>query len=427
MEFVLGVLINLLSVMVILLLMKYIFGADFKMNGKVTGIIAVSFVLFDLILESVGNMYLQIFIIPIFMLVTICILSERHSVKMVFHNLLYIVPAVLYYVQIDELVTLVGRYLNLSQYTISIKGTPVEGIVLIADVIWVVLLLRVGMVARKHNIDLSLTKGEAVFLLLFTLFFPFYNIAYTRLEQEYMGNLYSAGVKMAWVVFCVFLNVAIILFIWNRKKSRFYRSLYTTYEKYYQAQYEHFQDYKKNQLEMDRFRHDLNNHFLVVQDLLEKSDYEKATEYLQSLSEGFSNKFYPVLSGDDTIDTLIKMKYPMIQKYGIEFRFTGNVDFLSDMEPMDVCIFFSNLLDNAIEACQKAKGERYIEMAVKHGKYFHMICLKNPLPSEKTKKDKKELHGHGIQNVKGALSKYGGELSYRREGNEVIAQVLFRK
>lgn len=184
MEFVLATLVNLLSVLVILLLMKYIFGAHFKMNGKITAMIAATFVGFDLILEPIGNMYLQILMIPVFMLATIFFLSERRSAKVFFHNLLFILPAILYYVQIDELALLVGRYLDLNQYTITLRGTPIEWIVLIADVCWVLLLLRVGSVAEKNNIDLALTKGEGIFLLLFTLFFPFYDITYTRLEQE---------------------------------------------------------------------------------------------------------------------------------------------------------------------------------------------------------------------------------------------------
>lgn len=84
MEFVLATLVNLLSVLVILLLMKYIFGAHFKMNRKITATIAVTFVVFDLILEPIGNMYLQIFMIPVFMLVTLFLLSERRSVKVFF-------------------------------------------------------------------------------------------------------------------------------------------------------------------------------------------------------------------------------------------------------------------------------------------------------------------------------------------------------
>ena len=173
MEFVLATLVNLLSVLVILLLMKYIFGAHFKMNGKITAMIAATFVGFDLILEPIGNMYLQILMIPVFMLATIFFLSERRSAKVFFHNLLFILPAILYYVQIDELVLLVGRYLDLNQYTITLRGTPIEWIVLIADVCWVLLLLRVGSVAEKNNIDLALTKGEGIFLLLFTFFVIF--------------------------------------------------------------------------------------------------------------------------------------------------------------------------------------------------------------------------------------------------------------
>ena len=88
-------------------------------------------------------------------------------------------------------------------------------------------------------------------------------------------------------------------------------------------------------------------------------------------------------------------------------------------------------MDNAIEACQKVQEDRYIQMEVKHGKYFHMICLKNPVSSEKktalfkTEKKEKMLHGHGIGNIRRTLSGYGGNLSYKREGNTVVTQVMF--
>ena len=435
MNLIITVWVNLLSVLVVLLLMKYIFGADFRLNGVYTGIIAGTFFVYDLILESVSTGAIEALGVSVYMLVVLFVLSEKKTVRVMLHNIFYIVPAILFYVQMDSLVELVGRYLNLSQYTVPAIYDSVEILVLFADCLWITLLLRLGFMVRKNNMDLSLTKGEGIFFSVYCLFFPFYDVVYTRLEQEYQTSMYSAGAKMAWVVFCVVLNLAVILSIWNRKKSRFYHNLSMAYEKYYNAEYQHFQDYKSSQQKMDRFRHDLNNHFLVLRDLLELQQYDKATDYMKSLANDFSTDYYPVLTGNETIDTLIKMKYPLLKEKGIDFHFKGNMNCIDVMEPLDICIIFSNALDNAIEACEKVMENRYIEIDVKEGAHYNMLCLKNPLPDGQKKKlslsvtSKKDtfLHGFGVQNIRMALAKYNGELSYRQEPQEMVTQIVFRK
>ena len=103
------------------------------------------------------------------------------------------------------------------------------------------------------------------------------------------------------------------------------------------------------------------------------------------------------------------------------------------MEPVDICILFSNLIDNAIEACCKVQAKRYLWMKVTDSPNMLMIILSNPmtgalLKSEegiKTTKEEKNEHGIGLQNVEEIVRKYNGECYYEtQEGEFKIKLVL---
>lgn len=84
---------------------------------------------------------------------------------------------------------------------------------------------------------------------------------------------------------------------------QYYRNLSEVYERYYKLEYEQFQQYKESQNEMDRFRHDLNNHFLVLKEMLSNKQYDKAFAYMEGLSENKDTKYYPVLTGNVQFDS----------------------------------------------------------------------------------------------------------------------------
>ncbi|MCU9807310.1 ATP-binding protein [Paraclostridium sp. AKS46] len=88
---------------------------------------------------------------------------------------------------------------------------------------------------------------------------------------------------------------------------------------------------------------------------------------------------------------------------------------------LDVCSIFSNMIDNAIEACIKINDKdrnRFINIKGTIVNGFFVIKCENSKVNEvkfkdkniKTDKRDSNLHGIGIKSIKTSVQKYDGEL-----------------
>ena len=86
-----------------------------------------------------------------------------------------------------------------------------------------------------------------------------------------------------------------------------------------------------------------------------------------------------------------------------------------------------NLIDNAIEACEK-QTSKYIEVDINEVKKMILIKIVNSYNGEKidtsvTSKKEKTMHGIGIKNVKKIVAKYKGTYDMECEDDEVVTTV----
>lgn len=427
-EYITVIFINDMSVVIILLLMRLALGSGFKLNAKRIGLIAAGFFLYDSVLEYVCvNETQEGLGVYLFMLVVIIAALPKKSLSAA----LYLVPAMLLYTSVDSLVELVAQHADIAKYTVETVSGPIEVVVILADIIWIICLYSFEIYLEKRKIEFSISAGEAVFLNFFCLFFPFYQRVYDQLVQD--G--YSRKHRFLWIFFCISLNYAVLRSFWHKRKTRYYRDISEAYARYYKAEYEQFLNYKESQTEMDRFRHDINNHIIVMQELLSGGQYDRALAYMDRLLESKNINYFPVLTGNEITDILVKMKYQKMQDMQIALQVIGNFNVINHMEPMDICVIFSNALDNAIEACEKVEENRYIEIAAKEFSCYTMVCMKNPLPKEsrdkkafsRTSKENRKQHGFGIGNIQMTLAKYQGELSYEQKENVIITRMVLHK
>ena len=78
----------------------------------------------------------------------------------------------------------------------------------------------------------------------------------------------------------------------------------------------------------------------------------------------------------------------------------------------DMVVLFSNLLDNAIEACEKVDGNRVIRVSVVLKRSLLFSIRNTTLPVKikndtiQTTKPNASLHGFGLSNIKLILNKY---------------------
>lgn len=159
--------------------------------------------------------------------------------------------------------------------------------------------------------------------------------------------------------------------------------------------------------EVRKIKHDLKN-FLIL------SSNNVGKEYLKDVDEYFDKFNNYINSGNRILDLLLMNKSKVCKEKGINFKYDLTVQNLSGLNALDIISVFGNVIDNAIEACEKnsvkeirlktweANGCIFIEVInpvneiiVKHSKFM-------------TTKKNKEHHGLGLTCLNEALKRYGG-------------------
>ena len=159
----------------------------------------------------------------------------------------------------------------------------------------------------------------------------------------------------------------------------------------------------------------MNNHMSVIKYFLENKDYKNMDDYIQSLSERIVTNKDNNICRNKVINAICLDKCE--SKGGAKFniRFDTVINSKINIDDLDLCIVLGNLIDNAIEACEKINEkefQRVIQVSARiylNQIYIKVINSKNNKVEKRnnkfltSKKDKKN-HGIGLENVKEAVT-----------------------
>nr|WP_312983467.1 GHKL domain-containing protein [Clostridioides sp.] len=188
-----------------------------------------------------------------------------------------------------------------------------------------------------------------------------------------------------------------------------------------EKQYIHYLRMEKEQSKIKQLYHDMNNHMIYIKTIY--GDNEKSNEYIESLDRQINEIKLPFSTNNMTLDVILNDKKYICENKGISLVVNINFSMCDFINMVDVCSIFSNILDNAIEACEKidSKLNRYINLRGSVVKGFYVIICENTRTNEinfdggKIKTDKKDIffHGIGINSVKSSIDKYNGNVEIK--------------
>lgn len=194
----------------------------------------------------------------------------------------------------------------------------------------------------------------------------------------------------------------------------------------------YYEELDKNQQQIRRIRHDMNNHLSVLEGLLKKGDTEKALEYFEDLNlhiKSGTRRFCK----DSIVNAVLNAKYNAAEESGIDCFFHVDIDRVLGIDAVSLCTIFANTLDNAVEACRKiadpAKRRLSLKARCTQNGYFSYEIVNSKVNAVRKKKDafltdKEDArsHGLGIASVREVVRKYDGvmDISYTEEEFRVI-------
>ncbi len=420
------IMMDIFALLNVILIVDVLFGAKLVYNNRKLAAICAGFFVMEIFLEYVlkwDNTLKLVGLEYLFMFSTVFFFAEKRKLRTAFLT----ISAVIVYVQWGDIGFLVELLLGLDKYKMMVETSKLTPMMLITDLSLIIILFMLKQ-SKKPIMKIKMTLGEVIFLTLFCFFGPVLVDVLESLETIFNNKIYD----LTWVMLALLMNVAVIYAIFNRKKARYYENLSDNYKQQFGEEYTYFKKYKDNNKDMMKFRHDWNNHMIVMQDLLEQGKYEEAKKYFDTFPVAKKSKSRNLLSGNETVDAILASKAELFDEHKIDVKINGELTRLVKMEPVDICILFSNLIDNAIEACCKVEGEHYLQINVTDSPNVLMITLRNPMKGEllkdeegiKTTKEEKNEHGIGLQNAEEIVRKYNGECYYEAQDGEFTIKLV---
>lgn len=422
---IISLLMNMFAMLDMWLILSLLFGCDMRATPHNLAMASGIFLLVDGISLYIFNQDGTIVTAIIFaynVIVTL-ILTNSHRIKTV----LLEIPALLVYMQFTMFIKLIERLIGLNKYHIGAEGlTPLD---LAADAILFVVLILLSRTKVAKAKSIQLTIGEGVVLTMFCFFSP---LIVGGLEW-FEGMLHAGLYKLAWICFMIILNVAVVYAIMHRKMAAYYRQLSENYKKEFEAEYSFFRDYREQQEDTVRFRHDWKNHMLLLQEMLEKGEYEKAEGYFKDLTADTTKSVYKIATGNELVDMILSTRTGALEENEIILQCKGALSEFNFMNYVDGCILLSNLIDNAVEANIKVKGPHYILLTAKKTERLFYLEIRNPMEGSLQQEDGRILttktaggsHGIGLQNVYDIIEKYNGEYDIMVQNREYAIRMVF--
>ena len=184
-----------------------------------------------------------------------------------------------------------------------------------------------------------------------------------------------------------------------------------------------------------KYRHDMNNHLICLKRLIEVGDMDGTKEYIGQMNanmQEIKNKSYN--TGITIFDVLMNYHIEQLESE-VDVKIKGCCNQSVALSDIDMCIVFSNLIQNAVEALNRSnRAGDFFRVEIKEGKEFVGIKIVNSLLPEtvqvdekgnlQTVKKDKENHGIGILNVKETVEKNGGKIEYQLEKEQIVCEVI---
>lgn len=194
----------------------------------------------------------------------------------------------------------------------------------------------------------------------------------------------------------------------------------------------HYAEVENMYRQMRGWRHDYRNHIQSMLIYLSQGQLTELKEYLESLSDDLTNIDTVLKTGNVMADAIINSKLSLAENKQISVNVSAAIPSEISVSGTDLCVILGNLLDNAIEACEKISNaeERFIRVYIGMLKGQLYISMTNSAGGDmkKTGGDyrttKQGNHGFGLKRVKMIVEKYSGYIKITDEGDVFAAEIM---
>ena len=195
----------------------------------------------------------------------------------------------------------------------------------------------------------------------------------------------------------------------------------------------HLEEVKNIYDTMRGWRHDYHNHIQTIKAHVALRQYRELDDYLRALDADLETVDSLIKSGNVMLDAIINSKVSLARSRGILVNAKAIAAENMSISDIDLCVIIGNLVDNAIDACERMEqaDQRFIRIYIGSLKGQLYISVTNAMaettrnqsglyPTKKTG----ALHGQGLRRVDGVVNKYGGYLNRQNEPGVFATEIM---
>ncbi|MCM1500534.1 MAG: GHKL domain-containing protein [Clostridium sp.] len=281
----------------------------------------------------------------------------------------------------------------------------------------------ISRVMKKGNAPYSKTPYMIYSIL---LAYSFINLL-VIIETFAQGQInYLCVVNMGCIVLA---DLYLLCFVKMTDEKNYYENQVKMLEQQANMQYEYYLSQGRKYEKTVQILHDVKKHIRAIQNLYTAEQENMAGEYANEIGEMLKPLIPAGYTDNPILNILLTDKELLIKEKGISLEIKLDHVSLAFIKPIDATTIFGNLLDNAIEAAEKARKDKSIY--IKIGSYHQMavirienscneISWRNGLPVS----NKGKGRGIGLLNVQKSIEKYDGNLKLKEENGKFVAELF---
>ena len=216
--------------------------------------------------------------------------------------------------------------------------------------------------------------------------------------------------------------------------------LYRTIDRAYDRQIAAYQNkLLKNQVDevhnlyltMRGWRHDYHNHMQSVKAYLAMDSLDEAKAYLDRLEQDLDDIDLLFHTGNINADAILNSKISLAVKRGIQVDYKATVPKELAVSDIDLCVVIGNLIDNAVEACEKVDPEhQFIRLYIGILRRQLYVSVTNATSEVVRKLDEEYIttkrgdHGHGLKRINNIVNKYDGYINRKNEAGVFVTEIM---
>lgn len=276
----------------------------------------------------------------------------------------------------------------------------------------------------------GLLKIHAGYYILFSLLGLSNQVVLSMLYEDVQ---YEDGYSIPFLVVSIGVLIQMAMVLLLAVSNNTWKERQELNRKYLDSQEKHYMYLQKKEEETKKFRHDIRNHLYTLDELMREENKEEFHRYMKKVFGIVEAPIHHVDTGNSIVDAILNQYVDIFLHEEIEFDIKGHLPSDCFVSAYDLCVIFSNMMQNALEAVQECE-EKYISLLLRYDEQaiyvqqknsYKTIILKNNKPIS-NKKDKKS-HGYGSINMGESVINYQGTINYEVNDNVFVVLLYLQR